>query len=164
MSRGAQVESDTMNINESFLKQANILKKILSKYLQEGDNADLEIRLEICDILNQYLDQKMDFCLNVFKMKFKEYIQKLALIEKLESGELNLEQDRRIICKQSPPPIVRRAIQEDHAELHDRLDPADNENGHSDRREGPQVGGFVRHVRAGESGVSRQNGGRGDLA
>ncbi len=50
--RGAQVESDTMNINESFLKQANILKKILSKYLQEGDNADLEIRLEICDILN----------------------------------------------------------------------------------------------------------------
>jgi hypothetical protein len=63
-----------MNINESFLKQANILKKMLSKFLQEGDNADLQIRLEICDILNQYLDQKMDFCLNVFKMKFKEYI------------------------------------------------------------------------------------------
>lgn len=43
-----------MNMNESFLKQANVLKKILSKFLQEGDKEDLLIKLEICDILNQY--------------------------------------------------------------------------------------------------------------
>ena len=45
-----------MNMNESFLKQANVLKKILNKFLQEGNDVDLLIKLEICDILNQYLD------------------------------------------------------------------------------------------------------------
>jgi inositol 1,4,5-triphosphate receptor type 1/inositol 1,4,5-triphosphate receptor type 3 len=58
---------------------------------------DLLIKLEVCDILNQYLDQKMDFCLNVIKVKFREYVSKLNLMEKLESGELYIDVDRKNI-------------------------------------------------------------------
>ena len=32
----------------------------------------------------------MDFCLEHFKMKFKDYVDKLGLINKLQEGELNL--------------------------------------------------------------------------
>lgn len=83
-SKSGSMESESMNMNESFLKQSNVLKKILSKSLQEGKDVDLLIKLEICDILDQYLDQKMDFCLNIFKNKFKDYIDKLDIIDKLQ--------------------------------------------------------------------------------
>lgn len=49
-------ETGPLNMNESFLKQADVLKKILLTYLQESSEADQHIKLEICDILNQYLD------------------------------------------------------------------------------------------------------------
>jgi hypothetical protein len=95
--KSSSMEAESMNMNESFLKQSNVLRKILSKFLQEGKDVDLLIKLEICDILDQYLDQKMDFCLNIFKVKFKEYVVKLQLMEKLESGELYIDQEKKII-------------------------------------------------------------------
>lgn len=40
---------------------------------------DVPIKLEICGVLNQYLDFKMDFYLNNLKLKFKEWTDKLGL-------------------------------------------------------------------------------------
>jgi len=37
----------------------------------------------------------MDFCLENFTTKFKEYVKKLKLIEKLESGEMNIVKDKK---------------------------------------------------------------------
>lgn len=96
-----QVEQSPINLSESFLKQATVLKKILSKFLHDSRSPDLYIKLEICDILNRYLDQKMEFCLNIFKLKFKEYIHKLQFIEKLEAGELTFENDQKYFCNLS---------------------------------------------------------------
>lgn len=39
----------------------------------------------------------MDFCLNHFKLKFKEYVTKLNLIRQLEEGEVNLNEDRKVV-------------------------------------------------------------------
>ena len=39
----------------------------------------------------------MDFCLNIFKVKFKEYIQKLDLITKLQEGDLAMVEDKKKI-------------------------------------------------------------------
>jgi hypothetical protein len=39
----------------------------------------------------------MDYCLNIFTSKFKEYVSKLQIIEKLESGEYGIEEDRKKI-------------------------------------------------------------------
>jgi inositol 1,4,5-triphosphate receptor type 1/inositol 1,4,5-triphosphate receptor type 3 len=52
----------------------------------QGNPYDTGIKLEICNILNQYLDFKMDFYLNNLKFKFKEWTDKLELFSKIEKG------------------------------------------------------------------------------
>lgn len=42
-----------------------------------GNKNDTLIKLEICEILNHYLDFKMDFYLNNLKLKFREWVNKL---------------------------------------------------------------------------------------
>ena len=45
---------------------------------------DTLIKLEICEILNYYLDFIMDFYLNNLKLKFREWVSKLRLYDKIE--------------------------------------------------------------------------------
>lgn len=90
----SQIDGESMNMSESFLKQSDVLKKILSEFLHEDQNVDLLIKLEICDLLTHYLDQKMDFCLDILKNTFKEYVIHHKFMESLRSGELDMELKR----------------------------------------------------------------------
>jgi hypothetical protein len=57
---------------------------------------DTPIKLEICSILNQYMDFKMDFYLNNLKLKFKEWTDKLSLYSKIEAGDLDIDKDEDV--------------------------------------------------------------------
>lgn len=63
-----------------------------------GDNNiyDVPIKLEICGVLNQYLDNKMDFYLNNLKLKFKEWTDKLNLFSLVENQTLHFNKKQDI--------------------------------------------------------------------
>jgi hypothetical protein len=61
-------------------------------YRTLNDNQDIyefQIKSEICDILNLYLNFKHDFLLNNLKTKFKELIEKNSreLYNKMKKGD-----------------------------------------------------------------------------
>lgn len=63
-----------------------------------GDNNiyEVPIKLEICGVLNQYLDNKMDFYLNNLKLKFKEWTDKLNLFSLVENKTLHFNKKQDI--------------------------------------------------------------------
>jgi len=58
---------------------------MMDNFMYEVPNKnDALIKLEICEILNYYLDFIMDFYLNNLKLKFREWVSKLRLYDKIE--------------------------------------------------------------------------------
>lgn len=57
----------------------------------DADDPYFKIKYEICDILNYYLDYKMDFYLNNLKIKFKDFVKHSTFFEMLEKQELDID-------------------------------------------------------------------------
>lgn len=51
------------------------------------------IKLEICEILDLYLDSKMDFYLNNLKLQFSEWVNQMNLFDKIMSGESDFDKE-----------------------------------------------------------------------
>lgn len=77
---------------ESFQKQVQVLTMMMNAFMYEQPNPfDPLLKLEICSILNHYMDFTMDFYLNNLKIKFKEWVEKLNLYKRIEHGELDID-------------------------------------------------------------------------
>jgi hypothetical protein len=66
------------------MKQTTTLKKILDRYFSDQDgDVEFTIKEEVCDILNLFLDYKMDVMLNNLKEQFREIVSEYKLKELL---------------------------------------------------------------------------------
>ncbi|EGR27925.1 MIR domain protein [Ichthyophthirius multifiliis] len=78
--------ADEINQADSFLKQADVLKKIILKQNSDSQNTHyFNIKKEMCDILKQYLNYQQDFMLNRLKQQFFQIVQQNDLIRKIQS-------------------------------------------------------------------------------
>lgn len=70
---------------------------VMNDFMYGNNNIyDVPIKLEICGILNQYMDFKMDFYLKNLKSKFQEWTDKLELFEKIKCGVLDMDIEENI--------------------------------------------------------------------
>lgn len=87
-----EISNEQLGLTESFLRQNEILKQILNKMLSDiRDDIEYGIKLEICDIIEYYLDYKQDILLSNLKNYFKQLVLSSQLYEKFTQN--NLDQD-----------------------------------------------------------------------
>lgn len=89
----SEISNEQMGMTESFLRQSEILKQILTKMLSDiRDDIEYDIKLEICDIIEYYLDYKQDIILSNLKNSFKQMVLSRQLYEKFSQGRLPAEE------------------------------------------------------------------------
>ncbi|EAR92909.2 zinc finger, C2H2 type family protein (macronuclear) [Tetrahymena thermophila SB210] len=84
-----EIMTDDINISDSFLKQTDVLKKILQRFFSDNqDDVEFKIKQEICEILKQFLNYKQDYMLNRLKYQFSYLVtEKLDTVNKLKGTQ-----------------------------------------------------------------------------
>ena len=96
----SDISNEQMSMTESFLRQNEILKQILTKMLSDiRDDIEYDIKLEICDIVEYYLDYKQDIMLSNLKNSFKQLVVSTKLYEKFSQNNLDYEDLAKIYDK-----------------------------------------------------------------
>jgi len=96
----SDISNEQMSVTESFLRQSEILKQILSKMLSDiKDDIEYDIKLEICDIIEYYLDYKQDIMLSNLKNSFKQLVLSTQLHEKFSQNKMDYEELDKIYNK-----------------------------------------------------------------
>ncbi|EGR30411.1 MIR domain protein [Ichthyophthirius multifiliis] len=93
------IAEDQGIIGGGFLKQNDVLKKILQKILNENqDEYEFKIKCQICNIFGKYLDYKHDYMLSRIKNQFVYIVQdKFNLIQKIQSFENDFKSKSEVI-------------------------------------------------------------------
>lgn len=94
------ISNEQLSFTESFLRQNEILKQILNKMLSDiRDDIEYGIKLEICDIIEHYLDYKQDIMLSNLKNSFKQLVLSTQLYEKFSQNKLDHEELEIVFTK-----------------------------------------------------------------
>jgi len=95
-----EISNEQLSFTESFLRQNEILKQILNKMLSDiRDDIEYGIKLEICDIIEYYLDYKQDIMLSNLKNNFKRLVQSTQLYEKFTQNKIDYDELEKIFTK-----------------------------------------------------------------
>ena len=95
-----EISNEKISFGESFLRQNEILKQILNKMLSDiRDDIESGIKLEICDIIEYYLDYKQDILLSNLKNSFKNLVINDHLYEKFAKNQLDYEELDKIFSQ-----------------------------------------------------------------
>ncbi|CAD8111133.1 unnamed protein product [Paramecium sonneborni] len=96
-------DAEDLSEAENFQKQVEFLSLRMNQFMyQQQLPNDPLIKLEVCEILDLYLDSKMDFYLNNLKLQFSTWVEKLNLFNDVFNGQKDIdnEQDKEEIQQQ----------------------------------------------------------------